>query len=131
MASEPLWLDASVVAIFHDEQINEHGGIHGIRDVGMLESALNRPVQLWNYGDPPPDICAMAAAYAFGLAKNHPYLDGNKRTAAICCELFLRLNGYHFTVDEVAKYPHYLSLASGDHSENSFTDWLRSVTTSA
>ena len=93
----------------------------------MLESALGRPQQLYAYGT--PDLCAMAAAYAFGLAKNHPYLDGNKRTAAITCELFLNLNGIKFSVDEVAKYPHYLALAAGEHTEESFATWLRTVTT--
>ena len=124
--NEPEWVDPSVVESFHYEQIREHGGLHGIRDQGMLESALGRPQQLYAYGS--PDLCAMAAAYAFGLAKNHPYLDGNKRTAAITCELFLNLNGIEFIVDEVAKYPHYLALASGEHTEESFATWLRTVT---
>jgi len=126
--NEPEWVDARVVESFHYEQIREHGGLHGIRDQGMLDSALNRPQQSFAYSS--PDLCAMAAAYAFGLAKNHPYLDGNKRTAAITCELFLNLNGIQFTVDEVVKYPHYLALASGEHTEESFADWLRTVTTS-
>lgn len=126
--TEPEWVDAEVVECFHFEQIREHGGLHGVRDQGMLESALARPKQLWAYGNPKPDLCAMAAAYAFGLAKNHPYLDGNKRTAAITCELFLNLNGKVFTVDEVAKYPHYLALAAGEHTEESFCEWLRTVT---
>ena len=124
--TEPEWVDPSVVESFHYEQIREHGGLHGIRDQGMLESALGRPQQLYTYGT--PDLCAMAAAYAFGLAKNHPYLDGNKRTAAITCELFLILNGIEFNVDEVAKYPHYLALASGEHTEESFATWLRTIT---
>ncbi len=124
--NEPEWVDPSVVESFHYEQIREHGGLHGIRDQGMLESALGRPQQLYAYGS--PDLCAMAAAYAFGLAKNHPYRDGNKRTAAITCELFLNLNGIEFSVDEVAKYPHYLALASGEHTEESFATWLRTVT---
>jgi death-on-curing protein len=124
--NEPEWVDPSVVESFHYEQIREHGGLHGIRDQGMLESALGRPQQLYAYGS--PDLCAMGAAYAFGLAKNHPYLDGNKRTAAITCELFLNLNGIEFSVDEVAKYPHYLALASDEHTEESFATWLRTVT---
>ena len=124
--NEPEWVDPSVLESFHYEQIREHGGLHRIRDQGMLESALGRPQQLYAYGS--PDLCAMAAAYAFGLAKNHPYLDGNKRTAAITCELFLNLNGIEFSVDEVVKYPHYLDLASGEHTEESFATWLRTVT---
>jgi len=126
--TEPEWVNAEVVECFHFDQIREHGGLHGVRDQGMLESALARPEQLWAYGSPKPDLCAMAAAYAFGLAMNHPYLDGNKRTAAITCELFLNLNGKVFTVDEVAKYPHYLALAAGEHTEESFCEWLRTVT---
>ncbi|PQJ27255.1 type II toxin-antitoxin system death-on-curing family toxin [Rubritalea profundi] len=125
---EPEWLDRIVVDSFHYQQIREHGGAHGLRDEGLLELALNRPIQLWQYGDPKPDICAMAAAYAFGLAKNHPFFDGNKRTAVIACEVFLILNGYQFTIGEVEKYPHYLALASGEHSEESFLNWLREHT---
>ncbi|MFK5921768.1 MAG: type II toxin-antitoxin system death-on-curing family toxin [Verrucomicrobiota bacterium] len=126
--TEPEWVEIDIIECFHFEQIREHGGLHGIRDQVMLESALARPQQLWNYSDPKPDCCQLAAAYAFGLAKNHPYHDGNKRTAAITCELFLNLNAVYFTVDEVAKYPHYLALAAGEHSEQTFCDWLRSVT---
>ena len=91
----------------------------------MLESALNKPLQMWNYGDPKTDIPSLAAAYAYELAKNHPYIDGNKRAAAIACEVFLLLNGYEFTVDETVKYPNYLALASGEHSQESFEEWLR------
>ena len=122
---EPEWLLTWVVQSFHDQQLKEHGGAHGIRDEGMLESALNKPLQMWNYEDPKPDIPTLAAAYAYGLAKNHPYIDGNKRTAAIACEVFLLLNGYEFTVDETVKYPNYLALASGEHSQESFTEWLK------
>lgn len=125
---ESEWLERGVVDSFHYEQIREHGGAQGLRDESLLESALNRPIQLWLYGDPKPDICAMAAAYAFGLAKNHPFFDGNKRTAAIACEVFLILNGYQFTIGEVEKYPNYLALASGEHSEKSFLEWLREHT---
>ena len=123
---EPECLLKQVVQSFHYQQLKEHGGAHGLRDEGMLDSALNKPLQMWNYKDPKPDIPSLAAAYAYGLAKNHPYADGNKRTAAIACEVFLLLNGYEFTVDETAKYPNYLALASGDHNQESFTEWLRS-----
>lgn len=126
--NEPEWVLAETIECFHFEQIREHGGLHGIRDQGMLESAIARPMQLWNYSDPHPDLCQLAAAYAFGIAKNHPYLDGNKRTTAITCELFLNLNGTHFIINEVAKYPHYLALSASDYSESSFADWLRTVT---
>ena len=122
------WVLEEVVHLFHAAQLAEHGGGEGIRDQGMLESALNRPRQLYDYGGASVDLCQLAAAYAFGLAKNHPYIDGNKRTAAITCELFLNLNGRVFTIDEIEKYPHYLALAAGEHSEDSFAAWLRSVT---
>ncbi len=120
--NEPQWLLKQVVQSFHDQQLAEHGGAQGIRDETMLDSALNKPIQMWNYGQ--PSIPELAAAYAFSIAKNHPYVDGNKRTAAIACEVFLLLNGYEFTVDETVKYPHYLALASGEHSQDSFTEWL-------
>lgn len=128
MSEEPEWIEERVVRLFHQRQLAEHGGLSGIRDQGLLASALARPLQLWHYGDPPPDLCALAAAYAFGLAKNHPFMDGNKRSAAIACELFLNLNGRFFTVGEEIKYPHYLALAAGEQSEESFAQWLRDST---
>ena len=121
---EPEWVLKEVVQSFHAQQLIEHGGGHGLRDESMLESALSKPQQMWNYKEPKPDIPTLAAVYAFGLAKNHPYVDGNKRTAAIACEVFLLLNGYEFTVGETEKYPQYLALASGDHTQESFTAWL-------
>jgi death-on-curing protein len=126
MNAEPEWVNSDVIEAFHLEQIREHGGLHGIRDQSLLESAIERPRQLWAYSN--PDLCDMATAYAFGIANNHPYLDGSKRTAAITCELFLLLNGLEFTVGEVAKYPHFLAVASGDHTQESFAEWLRSAT---
>jgi death-on-curing protein len=125
---EPEWIEVDVVEIVHNRQLAEHGGAVGIRDSGLLDSAVNRARQLWCYGTPPPDLCAMASAYAVGLAKNHPFLDGNKRTAAVICELFLEVNGLRFTIGEVEKYPHYLALASGIHTEESFAQWLRDHT---
>jgi death on curing protein len=128
MSTEPEWIEEKVVRLFHQRQLAEHGGLNGIRDEGLLLSALARPQQLWCYGNPPPDLCDLASAYAHGLAKNHPFLDGNKRTAAIACELFLNLNGLFFTVGEEIKYPHCLALAAGEHDEASFAAWLREVT---
>lgn len=127
-SNEPEWVDGSVVQTIHDRQLAEHGGEPGLRDEGLLESALNRPKQLWNYGDPAPDYCDLAAAYAFGIAKNHPFFDGNKRTAAVICELFLVINGVEFTIGEVEKYPYYLALAAGEISEPAFAEWLRANT---
>lgn len=122
------WVEDAVVHLSHAAQIAEHGGGEGLRDEGMLSSALNRPKQIVQYTTGELDLCQLAAAYAFGLAKNHPFIDGNKRTAAITCELFLNLNGRHFTIGEVEKYPHYLALAAGEHTEESFAAWLRTVT---
>ena len=128
MNGEPEWLEERTVRSFHQRQLAEHGGINGTRDENMLMSALAKPQQLWCYGAPPPDLCQLAAAYAYGLAKNHPFLDGNKRTAAIACETFLILNGIGFTVGEEEKYPMYLALAAGDLSEEDFIVWLRKNT---
>lgn len=131
MPEEPEWLEERTVRLFHQRQLAEHGGLAGTRDENMLMSALAKPMQLWCYGSPPPDLCALGAAYAYGLAKNHPFLDGNKRTAAIACETFLILNGKHFTVGEEEKYPMYLALAAGDLSEADFAAWLRDNTAPA
>jgi death-on-curing protein len=130
-AKEPVWLNEAALRGIHQRQLAEHGGMRGIRDEGLFLSAIARPMQLWSYGDPPPDLPALAASYAHCLAKNHPFLDGNKRIAAIACELFLIRNGLGFTVGEEQKYPEYLALAEGDHSEESFAAWLRTVTTAS
>lgn len=126
--SEPIWLKHEFVLMLHARQLAEHGGSTGIRDEGMLLSALNRPLDKWHYTDPKPDLCELAAAYAFGFAKNHPFIDGNKRTAAMTCETFLVRNGLYPTASEEAKYPFYLSLASGELTEEDFAAWLRQNT---
>lgn len=131
MSAEPEWLETATVRLFHKRQLAEHGGMEGLRDENMLMSALAKPQQLWCYGTPPPDDCALAAAYAYGLAKNHPFLDGNKRMAAIACETFLILNGRSFTIGEEEKYPVYLALAAGEISEADFAEWLRVNTTAS
>ncbi len=89
---------------------------------------MNRPISKWDYETPPPDRCELAAAYAYGIAKNHPFLDGKKRTAAVVCEVFLILNGLRPDATEDAKYPVYLALAAGELHENFFADWLRKNT---
>jgi len=128
MFPEPRWITAEMAIAFHNRQLAEHGGMPGIRDEGLFLSALARPQQLWCYGNPPPDLCALGAAYAFGLAKNHPFLDGNKRTAFVVYRVFLKWNGLELKTDKADKYLQMLALAAGDHTEESFTDWLRSVT---
>jgi death-on-curing protein len=121
--TEPRWLDVDLVLAIHDMQIAEHGGGVGIRDPGLLESALARPLNLAAYGE--PDLCALAAAYAFGIARNHPFIDGNKRTALVACDLFLDLNDVELTADDAACVVMFLGLAAGEVTEEALTDWLR------
>src|SRR5690606_25140666 len=92
---------------------------------GMLESALARPQQLYAYGDPPPDLADLAASLAFGLARNHPFVDGNKRTAAVACEVFIVLNSASLAAEDHELYPQYLGLAEGSITEAEFAGWLR------
>jgi len=131
MADEPRWITREMALAFHNRQLAEHGGQAGLRDEGLLLSALSRPQQKWCYGQPPPDLCALAAAYAYGLAKNHPFLDGNKRTAFVVYRVFLKWNGMDLAADKADKYLQMLAIAAGEHTEESFADWLRSVTTPA
>ncbi len=120
---EPVWLDANVALAIHERQLAEHGGGIGVRDEGLLESALGRPVNRWAYGE--DDLCALAAAYAFGVARNHPFIDGNKRTAWVLARLFLRLNGavLIFAPEEAIRT--VLALAAGELSEAELADWFR------
>jgi death on curing protein len=118
-----VWLDPAVLRAVHDEQILEHGGPGGTRDDGLLESAMARPRHLATYGS--PDVAALAAAYGHGIARNHPFVDGNKRTAFVAVELFLDLNGHELTASDADCVMAMLQLASGDWSEDRFADWLR------
>jgi len=128
MASEPKWITPAITLALHDRQLAEHGGQTGLRDEGLMLSALARPQQLFSYGDPPPDLCAMAAAYAYGIAKNHPFLDGNKRTAFVVYRLFLKWNGVELKAGKSDRYTTMLTLAAGELSEEDFTIWLRANT---
>jgi len=119
------WLEKALVLAIHDRQISEHGGSAGVRDEGLLESALARPQQLHAYGGPVPDLADLAASLASGLARNHPFVDGNKRTAAVACETFLELNGARLDAEDLELYPLYLALAEGKLSEREFAAWLR------
>lgn len=119
------WISRALALALHDRQLAEHGGQPGVRDESLLDSALARPQQLHAYGDPPPDIAALAASLAFGLARNHPFLDGNKRTAHVCYRVFLRLNGADLSAGDEEKYVIMLGLASGSVSEEAFAEWLR------
>ena len=120
-----VWVDKALALAMHDRQLAEHGGGSGVRDEGMLDSALARPQQRHAYGDPPPDLAELAAALAFGLARNHPFVDGNKRTAAVACETFILLNDAALEASDDELYPRYLGLAEGSLDEAGFADWLR------
>ena len=123
------WIEKVVVWAVHEAQLAEHGGSAGVRDAGLLASALARPLNLVAYGE--PDAAALAAAYGFGIARNHPFIDGNKRTAFVCTELFLVLNGASLTADDADCVATMLTLAAGDLAEADFAAWLRSHTAPA
>ncbi|RZS58433.1 type II toxin-antitoxin system death-on-curing family toxin [Sphaerotilus mobilis] len=118
-----VWLDPHVLRAVHDEQLAEHGGAAGERDPGLFESALARPQHLAVYGE--PDVADFAAAYGYGIARNHPFIDGNKRTAFVAVELFLFLNGEQLIADDAACVITMLKLAAGDLAEAEFAAWLR------
>lgn len=119
-----IWLEPSVLRAVHQEQLAEHGGAPEVRRLGLLDSAIARPRQLAQYGS--PDVAALAAAYGFGIARNHPFVDGNKRTAFVAVELFLALNGYGLDADDASCVLSMVALASGDLSEDAFATWIRS-----
>jgi death-on-curing protein len=120
---EPVWLDAKVALAVHDRQLAEHGGGTAIRDEGMMESALARPVNRWSYGE--DDLPALAAAYAFGVARNHPFVDGNKRTAWVLARLFLALNQVTLKFEPDDAIRAMLALAAGELSEEEMAEWFR------
>ena len=122
---EPVWLSKGLVLQVHDRQLLEHGGSAGVRDEGLLESALARPQQRWAYSEPAADLPALAAAYACGISRNHPFVDGNKRTAAVACELFLELNGYVLLAEDAELYPLFMGIAAGELEEDELATWLR------
>jgi death-on-curing protein len=121
--SEPKWLTSEMIAAIHEAQLIEHGGPSGIRDIGMLESALERPRNKWAYES--ADLAALAAAYGYGVAKNHPFVDGNKRTALMAIFTFLGLNHTDFDVPEAEFATIILALAAGEVSEDSLARWIR------
>ena len=117
------WISQRALLLLHDESLAQHGGASGIRDEGLLESALARPKNLVAYGS--PDLAELAASYAFGLAKNHPFIDGNKRAAFLAAGLFLALNGQQLVVPQAEATLMVLDLAAGEITETAFADWLR------
>jgi death-on-curing protein len=121
--SEPKWLTLAMVHAIHDEQLAIHGGSSGLRDAGMLESALDRPRNKWSYEK--AELPELAAAYAFGVARNHPFVDGNKRTSLLALYTFLGINGIDFVVAEAEAAAMIISLAAGEVSEESLARWIR------
>jgi len=117
--------------IAHDRDLMVHGGATGIRDAGMLESALMRPRNLWLYSETPPSWCAMAAAYAFGISSNHPFIDGNKRTALLVSFVFLETNGIEVIASQEDAYLIILSMAAGEVKETELTSWFQRNTAPA
>jgi death-on-curing protein len=122
--AEPTWLSRVVVDAIHNDQMREHGGLRGIRDENALESALARPQQKWHY-DNATDVPMLAAAYAFGLVKNHPYRDGNKRIGFLAMVTFLGVNGYAFSATDAEVVTELLALADSTISEEAMVDWIR------
>ena len=120
-----VWLLEETIIAIHHRQIAEHGGGEGLRDEGLLSSALARPQNLLAYGEPAPDLAALAAAYAYGIARDHPFVDGNKRTALIAARTFLLLNGVNLEAGQDEKFLTFQSLAAGSLTEDELADWIR------
>ncbi|HWE01922.1 MAG TPA: type II toxin-antitoxin system death-on-curing family toxin [Tepidisphaeraceae bacterium] len=125
---DPIWISKDLAMAIHSRQLAEHGGLDGVRDPGLLDSALARPRNRFADEDPTPGIAAMAASYAFGIARNHAFADGNKRTAYVVCRTFLLLNGLDLTADRVERYTTFLSLAAGSTTEAELAAWLSNHT---
>lgn len=121
---EPIWITVEVARVLHEMQLSAFGGPPGIRDEALLESALARPRNLLCYGKPVPSLAKLAASYAFGIVRNHPFVDGNKRTGLVVAFTFLELNGVEVNASEEDAYEVFMSLASGDLSEKSLSGWL-------
>lgn len=119
---EPEWILKETVLALHEQSLSEHGGSSGIRDEGLLDSALGKPQNQFAYGT--PNLFDLAASYAFGLVKNHPFIDGNKRTGFVTAILLLQLNGWRFTADEADAAIRTLALAAGDMTESAYAAWL-------
>jgi death-on-curing protein len=117
------WIDRAVLIAVHEMQLAEHGGGSGLRDNNLLESALAKPYNLAAYGE--PDVAALAAAYGYGISRNHAFIDGNKRTGLVADELFLRLNGWQLVVEDADCVLTMLAVATGDLTEDQFAAWLR------
>ena len=117
------WVDKQALLLLHDESLATHGGASGVRDEGLLDSALARPLNMVAYGT--PDVAELAAAYAYGLVRNHAFIDGNKRAGFLAAGLFLYANGYRLACDQAAATAAVLALAASELDEASFAAWLR------
>lgn len=124
--AEPEWIGVETALAIHEEQIAEHGGGEGVRDQGLLETALARPRNAWGYGV--TDLCTLGAALGHGIARNHPFVDGNRRTAFVVVETFLILNGAELRASDAESVVAMLDLAAGEMTEDEFADWLRAHT---
>ena len=122
-AREPVWITRAILEVIHDAQLREHGGSTGVRDEGLLDSAMNRPRNKYAYGE--QDLSVLAAAYAFGIAKNHAFVDGNKRSSFVAAALFLRMNDLDLDAPEPEVVDVMNRLASGKITEAAFADWVR------
>src|SRR5687768_11186764 len=120
-----VWLLEETLTAIHHRQIAEHGGSERLRDEGLLLSALARPQNLLAYGEPAPDLASLAAAYAYGIARNHPFVDGNKRTALVAARTFLIINGVDLEATQDEKFLTFLRLAEGSLSEDELANWIR------
>lgn len=125
---EPFWISKDTTIAMHHRQLSEHGGMEGIRDEGLLESALAKPQNLFLYSDQSVDIVRMAASYAYGLASNHPFIDGNKRIALVVSQTFLALHGYKFVGSFSEEYDVFIKIASGEWDEDRLAQWFEENT---
>jgi death-on-curing protein len=122
--AEPIWVGREITLVYHELQLAEHGGASGVRDLGLLESALAKPRNMFAYSDAALIMPRLAASYAFGIAGNHPFVDGNKRTAMVVAFTFLELNGYEVLASQEEAYFAFLAVASGETTEEELAKWL-------
>ena len=128
---DPVWIENEEARVIHQLQLADHGGASGIHDQGLFESAMDRPRNLFAYSDPTATLYQLAASYAYGLAKNHAFVDGNKRTAFVVCLSFLKQNGIILTASQEMRYLTFYALAAGDLTEAELAEWLQQNSRSA
>jgi death-on-curing protein len=125
---ESIWMETADAVIAHDLELAAHGGSLGLRDAGLLESALARPINIWTYAESKPSLAVLAAAYAFGISSNHPFIDGNKRTALLVSFAFLDVNGSEVNASQEDAFLTILGLAAGEISEEQLSQWFEQTT---